>query len=106
MKTEGVKRWGLVMKLSKNDFGYGSSRWTDGAAFNPDRMHDDSMPGQAEYDAKALAFHTLRTNELRFETERGGDVTVKFAESVGLCACAWAKHCGRGEGAWRSNGMG
>lgn len=28
----GSKLWALVMKLSKNDFCYGSSKWTDGAA--------------------------------------------------------------------------
>ena len=31
--------WQLVMKLSKNDFCYGSSRWTDGNAHNANYMN-------------------------------------------------------------------
>ena len=31
--------WQLIMKLSKNDFCYGSSRWTDGNAHNANYMN-------------------------------------------------------------------
>ena len=71
--------WALVMKLSKNDFCYDSSKWTDGKAFNPNKMLDDSMPGHRSYDAKSIAFHEMKgVTALRFQTARGGDVIVKF----------------------------
>ena len=64
--------WALVMKLSKNDFCHGSSRWTDGQAWNPDRMLDSSMPAHKSYDAKSIAFHKLKgVTAIRLQTSTG-----------------------------------
>ena len=49
----------LVMKLSKNEFCYGSSRWTDGSAYNTQFMNDDTFPDVTQYDAKSDLFHTM-----------------------------------------------
>ena len=43
-KTTDDSTWVLLMKLSKNDFCYGSRRWTDGQAFNANKMLDTSIP--------------------------------------------------------------
>eukprot|EP00434_Breviolum_minutum_P044835 symbB.v1.2.040095.t1/scaffold6984.1/size21963/1 len=59
LKKDGGKGWVLLMKLGKNDFCYGSARWKDGKAFNPEKMLDTSLPNPKEYDAKSLAFHKL-----------------------------------------------
>jgi len=59
LKMDGGKGWVLLMKLSKNDFCYGSARWKDGKAFKPEKMLDKTIPGWKEYDAKSLAFHKL-----------------------------------------------
>ena len=65
-------KWALVMKLSKNDFCHGSSRWTDGEAFNADKMLDDSFPNHREYDAKHIAFHKLAgVTAIRLQTQSG-----------------------------------
>ncbi|KAK3239336.1 hypothetical protein CYMTET_50730, partial [Cymbomonas tetramitiformis] len=77
---ENGLKWALVMKLSKNDFCYGSSRWTDGAAFNAHQMLDARLPNLREYDAKSLAFHRLDgVRQLRLETSWNREVTVRFA---------------------------
>lgn len=59
VKEEGGQKWVLLMKLSKNQFCHGSSRWTDGQAYNAGKMLDDTMPRHREYDAKSIAFHNL-----------------------------------------------
>jgi hypothetical protein len=59
------ENWQLVMKLSKNDFCYGSSRWTDGAAFNTHLLNDATYPTQGQYDAKSILFHRMQTNSIK-----------------------------------------
>eukprot|EP00435_Cladocopium_sp_Y103_P021955 s2486_g5.t1 len=59
VKTEGDQKWVLLMKLSQNQFCQDSARWTDGQAYNADKMLDDSMPNHRQYDAKSIAFHLL-----------------------------------------------
>jgi hypothetical protein len=77
------QKYVLVMKLSRNDFCMGSSKWTDGQPFNSDKMLDDTMPRTREYDAKSIAFHKMEdVTELRFQTARGGDVAVTFAKGA------------------------
>ena len=73
--------WLVVMKLSKNDFCYGSQRWTDGHSYNPEKLSDDSMPAQNEYDAKSSEFHTIQTSALKFVTARKKEVTVHFVSA-------------------------
>ncbi|CAJ1430955.1 unnamed protein product, partial [Effrenium voratum] len=71
-KDDSGDMWVLVMKLSKNDFCHGSPRWTDGQAFNPDKMLDDSVPNFQEYDAKSIAFHKLPSvTAIRLQTSTG-----------------------------------
>ncbi|CAJ1393855.1 unnamed protein product [Effrenium voratum] len=71
MEEDGAK-WALVMKLSRNDFCHGSPRWTDGQAFNPHKMLDDSLPNIQEYDAKSIAFHKLQgVTAIRLQTGTG-----------------------------------
>jgi len=69
-KSISGENWQLVMKLSKNDFCYGSSRWTDGAAFNTHLMNDATYPNQGQYDAKSILFHRMQTNTLKVGRER------------------------------------
>ena len=74
--------WTLVMKLSKNDFCYGSSRWTDSSPFNESYLLDPTMPNAQQYDAKSRAFYELTdVNSLRFYTSRDTSVTVSFASA-------------------------
>lgn len=78
VREEGGDSWALVMKLSKNDFCHGSPRWTDGVAFKPEKMFDDSFPGHQEYDAKSLAFHKLEgVSALKIQTN-----TASFSDAV------------------------
>lgn len=70
-KTFSGEEYTLVMKLSKNDFCYGSSKWTDGLDFNMNLMLDDTFPNHKQYDAKLALFHTYRTNKLLLEVMRG-----------------------------------
>jgi len=77
--------WQLVMKLTAGSFCYGSSKWTDGVAYNEYYMEDDTMPDHATYDAKSAAFHTLSTSQLRFQVQRGStasNVVISFASSA------------------------
>jgi hypothetical protein len=80
--------WALVMKLSKNDFCYGSDKWKDGVGHNLDKMLDATMPANEEYDAKSLAFHLMEgVTELRFVSSggsrtSGGNVTVSFSSGA------------------------
>ena len=69
-KAIGGVPYQLVMKLSKNDFCYGSSRWTDGAAFNTHLMNDATYPNQGQYDAKSILFNRMQTNTLKVGRER------------------------------------
>ena len=79
VKEEGGAKWALVMKLSKNDFCHGSSKWKDGQAFNPDKMLDDSMPAHKAYDAKHIAFHKLTgVTAIRLQTSSGSSSEVYF----------------------------
>jgi hypothetical protein len=79
--TTGEGGWTLVMKLSKNDFCYGSSKWTDASPLNADKLLDATMPNSGEYDAKSTAFFLLAdTDNLRFSTSKGAAVSVSFAE--------------------------
>lgn len=67
----GDEHWVLVMKLSKNDFCYGSKRWNDGKSFNPDKMIDTTMPNIRSYDAKHIAFHKLKhVDAIKLQTNR------------------------------------
>eukprot|EP00437_Effrenium_voratum_P035739 CAMPEP_0181487278 /NCGR_PEP_ID=MMETSP1110-20121109/47719_1 /TAXON_ID=174948 /ORGANISM="Symbiodinium sp., Strain CCMP421" /LENGTH=472 /DNA_ID=CAMNT_0023613745 /DNA_START=59 /DNA_END=1477 /DNA_ORIENTATION=- len=71
MRHMGEDTWVLVMKLSKNDFCYSSTRWTDGKAHNPDKMMDTTFPNHAEYDAKHIAFHRLKhVDSILLQTRR------------------------------------
>ena len=71
MRHIGDEHWALVMKLSKNDFCYGSMRWNDGKAHNPDKMIDATTPGIRSYDAKHIAFHKLKhVDAIRLQTTR------------------------------------
>eukprot|EP01048_Picozoa_sp_COSAG05_P006214 COSAG05_NODE_393_length_10383_cov_34.037923_4_plen_2027_part_00 len=67
---DGV-RWGLVMKLSKNEFCYSSSRWTDGNGYNVQYMQDADVPTHQQYDAKSPTFHTALTSSLRLQVDKG-----------------------------------
>ena len=72
VKEENGDSWALVMKLSKNDFCHGSSRWTDGQATNPHFLLDTSFPNHREYDAKHIAFHKLAgVTAIRLQTKFG-----------------------------------
>jgi len=76
----GNDAWALVMKLSKNDFCYGSEKWTDGLPFNAAEMLDDTVPPPKEYDAKSVAFHHLQgVTAIKLESSRGETTTVDFA---------------------------
>mmetsp|Transcript_19777 Transcript_19777/g.37214 ORF Transcript_19777/g.37214 Transcript_19777/m.37214 type:complete len:511 (-) Transcript_19777:57-1589(-) len=71
MRHMGQEHWALVMKLSKNDFCYGSTKWSDGKAHNPDKMTDTTFPNQREYDAKHVAFHKLKhVDAIKLQTNR------------------------------------
>ena len=50
--------WQLIMKLSKNDFCYGSSRWTDGNAHNANYMNGNGrdLPNHARRRQVPLRF--------------------------------------------------
>ena len=80
-KSLNGETWLVVMKLSKNEFCFGSPRWTDGQQYNADKLIDDSMPTQNEYDAKSAEFHIMQTSALKFVTGRGKEVTVEFAST-------------------------
>eukprot|EP00927_Polykrikos_kofoidii_P073192 TRINITY_DN69263_c0_g1_i1.p1 TRINITY_DN69263_c0_g1~~TRINITY_DN69263_c0_g1_i1.p1 ORF type:complete len:1010 (+),score=136.78 TRINITY_DN69263_c0_g1_i1:225-3032(+) len=78
-KKLGQDSLALVLKLSKNEFCYDSDRWTDGLAYNPELMLNDSMPGIEEYDAKSLAFHRLKgVDALIISNAMGSSTTVEF----------------------------
>ena len=78
MTTEGGG-WTLVLKLSKNEFCYGSGRWTDSQALNGQNMLTDAMPNAQEYDAKSKAFFLLSdVTSLRFSTSRNKATSVTF----------------------------
>ncbi len=79
MTTDGGG-WTLIMKLSKNEFCYGSTRWTDQTPRNADKLLDTVMPSTQEYDAKSAAFHLIdEVTSLRFATSKNAAVTVSFA---------------------------
>jgi len=79
MLTQGGG-WTLVMKLSANQFCYGSGHWTSLQPMNEDHTLQPVMPNARQYDAKSRAFYMMTdTSELRFETSRGRNVTVSFA---------------------------
>ena len=71
LRHMGDEHWALVMKLSKNDFCYGSTRWNDGKAHNPDKMVDTTFPNIRHYDAKHIAFHKLKhVDAIKLQTNR------------------------------------
>ena len=70
--------WRLVMKLSKNSFCYGSEKWDDDKSYNAGYLANADLPSAREYDAKAKAFTTMKTNELMLETSRGKSVRLRF----------------------------
>jgi hypothetical protein len=75
----GGKHYALIMKLAKNDFCYGSSRWKDGAPFNAQKCQDGSLPN--EYDCKAPAFDNYgKTRVIRMTSQRNNLVEVSFDE--------------------------
>ena len=75
-----------MMKLSKNEFCYSSTRWTDGVAYNADRLLDATVPNHVEYDAKAAAFSTLVTDTIKLQvyggTNNGGTITLPFSSAA------------------------
>lgn len=73
--------WTLVMKLSAGDFCYGSSRWTDGTAYNAASTLTSLLPNVGASDAKSQAFSALAdVTTLRLETQ-GGRISIPFASA-------------------------
>jgi len=72
--------WTLVLKLSKDQFCYGSPKWTDSSPHNEDKVTNPVLPNAHEYDAKSRAFHLLAdTTELRFYTSKDKATSVSFS---------------------------
>ena len=79
MVTDGGG-WTLVLKLSSNQFCYGSAHWTSLQPMNEDQTLQPVMPNERQYDAKSQAFYSLTdVNELRIATSRDRSVTLGFA---------------------------
>jgi len=73
--------WTLVMKLSSNQFCYGSGRWTDSSALNEANLLTATLPNQGQYDAKSRAFWMLSdATSLRFVTD-AGEVSASFVSA-------------------------
>jgi len=72
--------WALVMKLSKNEFCYGSSKWTSLTAFGASHLNARVIPTEGQYDAKSLAFsHLQGVKKILIESNHGNTATLLFA---------------------------
>eukprot|EP00929_Paragymnodinium_shiwhaense_P033988 TRINITY_DN18550_c0_g3_i1.p1 TRINITY_DN18550_c0_g3~~TRINITY_DN18550_c0_g3_i1.p1 ORF type:complete len:1013 (-),score=242.46 TRINITY_DN18550_c0_g3_i1:396-3434(-) len=80
-RMDGSDAWALVLKLSKDQFCFNSTKWTDSMGFKHDKFKSALAPGSKEYDSKSYAFHRLQgVQELRFENAPAKKaVTVRFA---------------------------
>lgn len=65
--------WSLVMKLSSNQYSYGSSRWRDGVTYNSNLMNDETYP--SGYDAEHESFNKMHfSNKIRIQVKRGTNI--------------------------------